>query len=263
MKTIINFCCIVLSVILLNGCNEAEPIIYNGPLFISFTQGTSGKYMVDDNNSTYDIEVGIPLVQSIDVIAELEILHSTGLFGQQFYVPSSITIPAGELTTQFSVRGNFESLAGRKDTLIIGLSGEVKSTFDSTYTIYMQQLNCNYDIGELAGKWTAFETSIYDGPFDPYELTTITNPNGGDTIIVTDYFTGEFKIVFDTSDTMNITCHVPPQYQFTDATYGDVTIESLQDASFSKCFKIINRLNIRVSVEQGIIDESFLTMELQ
>jgi hypothetical protein len=263
MKTLVHFCCIALSVIILNSCNEAEPIIYNGPLFISFTQGTSGKYLVDDNNSPYDIEVGIPIVQSTDVTANLEIIHSTGVSGVQFYVPSSVTIPAGELTAQFSVLGSFDDLVGRKDTLIIGLSGEVQSTFDSAYTIYMEQLKCNWDIDILAGTWTAFETSIYEGPYAPYELTTVANPNGGDTIMVTDYWTGEFKIVFDASDTMNIRCHVPPQYQFTDATYGDVTIESLEDASFSKCYKIISSLNLRVSVEAGIIDESFLTMELQ
>jgi hypothetical protein len=263
MKIFINFCCIALSVIILNSCNEAERIIYDGPLFISFTQGTSGKYLVDDNNSPYDIEVGIPHVQSADVIADLEIIHSTGISGVHYYVPSSVTIPAGDLTAQFSVLGSFDDMVGRKDTLIIGLSGEVKSTFDTAYTIYMEQLNCNWNIEILAGKWTALETSIYEGPFAPYELTTAANPNGGDTIVVTDYWTGEFKIVFDTSDTLNIRCHVPPQYQFTDDTYGDVTIESLESASFSKCYKVISSLHLRVSVEAGIVDESFLTMELQ
>ena len=107
------------------------------------------------------------------------------------------------------------------------------------------------------------ETSIYDGPFVPYVLNTVSNPNGGDTIIVTDYWSGEFKIVFDTSDTSNIMCHVPPQYQYTHETFGDATIKSLRDASYSKCYKTITSLNLRVYGDDGVFDESFLTMELQ
>ena len=263
MKRVINSCCIILSVMIINSCDEAEKIIYDGPLFISFIEGTSGKYLVDDDNSPYNIEVGIPIVQSEDVVAELEILYSTGVLGDQYYVPPSVTIPAGELTAEFSVLGNYDNLSGRKDTLIIGLSGEVNSIFDSAYTIYMQQMLCNYDIEELAGKWWADETSVYDGQYPLYELTTISNPNGGDTIIVSDYWSGEFRIVFDTSDTTDIMCHVPVQYQFTHETYGDVNIESLRDASFSKCFKTINTLHLRVYAEEGIFDETFLTMELQ
>ena len=87
MKRIVFFCWIILSVVILKSCKEAERVIYDGPLFISFTQGTSGKYWVDDNNSPYDIEVGIPLVQSTDITAGLEIQYSTGLQGSQYYVP--------------------------------------------------------------------------------------------------------------------------------------------------------------------------------
>lgn len=263
MKKTITICWIIISAIILNSCDEAERIIYDGPLFISFIEGTSGKYLVDDINSPYNIEVGIPIVQSEDVVAELEILYSTGVLGDQYYVPPSVTIPAGELTAEFSVLGVYDNLSGRKDTLIIGLAGEVISTFDSTYTIYMRQLLCNYDIEELAGKWIADETSVSDGQYSPYELTTIANPNGGDTIIVTDYWSGEFKIVFDTSDTTNIKCHVPSQYQFKDETYGDFYIESLSDASFSKCYKIIANLHLFVSSETAYVPETFLTMELQ
>lgn len=263
MKKTITICWIIISVIILNSCDEAEKIIYDGPLFISFIEGTSGKYLVDDINSPYNIEVGIPIVQSEDVVAELEILYSTGVLGDQYYVSPSVTIPAGELTAEFSVLGNYDNLSGRKDTLIIGLAGKVISMFDSSYTIYMQQLNCNYSIEELAGKWWADETSVYDGQYPLYELTTISNPNGGDTIIVSDYWSGEFKVVFDTSDTTNIMCHVPVQYQYTHETYGDVFIKSLRDASFSKCFKTIISLHLRVYAEEGIFDESFLTMELQ
>ncbi len=263
MKRTINIFWILLSVIIINSCGEVEPVIYDGPLFISFIEGTSGKYQVDDNNSPYDIHVGIPIVQSTEITAGLEILYSTGIHGDQYYLPSSVTIPAGELTAKFSLIGSYDNLVGRKDTLIVGLTGDVVSIFDSAYTIYMNQLICNYDIEELVGKWTASETSIYDGRYPDYELTTIANPNGGDTIIVSDYWSGEFKIVFDSSDTTNIMCHVPSQYQFTDEEFGDFYIESLQDASFSKCFKSISSLNLRVSGEAGVIDETYLTMELR
>jgi len=270
MKNSLYILLMALSVLSLKSCGEAEPIIYDGPLFISFTEGTSGNYLVDDSNNTYAIQVGIPLVQQQNITAGLEIISSTATQGTHFYCSSSVTIPAGELTAEFSVQGFYEELSGRKDTLIIGLTGEVMSTFDSTFTLYMKQLVCNYDINELAGKWTVNETSIYDGPFQPYELTTVANPNGGDTIVVTDYwnyledYDTTFQIAFDVSDTNNITCHIPYQYQFQFESLGDIYVESFQDGTFSKCYKIISELGLRISVkDEGIIDETLITMELQ
>lgn len=269
MKQSLFFLLPVLSILFLKSCGEAEPIIYDGPLFISFTDGTSGKYLVDDSNNTYNIQVGIPMLQQQDITAGLEIFYSTATLGTHFYIPSSVTIPAGELMAEFSVQGFYNELTGRQDTLIIGLSGDVMSTFDSTYTLYMKQLNCNYDINELAGKWIANETSAMQGPYMPYELTTIANPNGGDTIVVTDYWSyledydGTFNIVFDVSDTNNITCHIPYQYQFTYESMGDIYIESIQDGAFSKCYKVISDLMLRISASEGVIDETILTMELQ
>lgn len=270
MKNNLYILLLAMSVLSLKSCDEAEPIIYDGPLFISFIKGTSGNYLVDDSKNTYNIQVGIPMVQQQDITAGLEVLYSTAIHGTHFYCPSSVTIPAGELTAEFSVQGFYEELAGRKDTLIIGFSGEVMSTFDSTYTLYMKQLVCNYEINELAGKWTVNETSLRDGPYQPYELTTIANPNGGDTIVVTDYWSylenydATFKIAFDISDTNNITCHIPYQYQFQYESLGNVYVESFQDGTFSKCYQVISELGLRISVkDEGIIDETLLTMELQ
>jgi len=262
-----------LPLLFLKSCGEPEPIIYDGPLFVNFTEGTSIKYLVDDTNNTISIQVGIPLVQQQDITAGLQVLYSTATLGTHFYFPPSVTIPAGEHTAEFTFQGFYNELSGRQDTVVIGFTGEVMTAYDSAYTVNMRKLECYFDISELTGKWTVNETSQFDGEYAPYELTTVENPAGGDTIVVTDYwywledYDAPFKIVFDVSDTNNITCHIPYQYQFDFESEGNTFafyVESFQKGSFSKCYQVITDLGLQITAENaGIVDKTLLNMELQ
>ncbi len=99
-------------VLLLNGCGEAEQIIYDGPTFVSFTDGVLGDYFVQADNTPYPIQVGIPSPVGNEVTVNLNVLYASGTAGTHYDVPASVTIPSGSVTADFNVSGYFANMSG-------------------------------------------------------------------------------------------------------------------------------------------------------
>ena len=157
-------------VLLLNGCGKADPIIYSGPTFVSFTDGVLGDYFVQSDNTPYPITVGIPSPAGNAVTVNLNVLYASGTAGTHYDVPASVSIAAGGVTATFDVAGYFENMSGRKDTLVIEMVSADTASFNTVYTLYLQQF-CPFDVNDFVGAWTAYEKSDYeDDPYAPYTV---------------------------------------------------------------------------------------------
>lgn len=263
MKNIIkSFIIFAAAALVLNGCGEAEPIIYDGPVFVSFTDGTMADYFVQADNTPFPVQVGIPSPHGSDITIDLEVLYASGEAGTHYDLPSSVTIPAGDVVATIPVKGYFDNLAGgRKDTVMFQLLGEEVASFDTAYTVYLQQF-CPFDIANFEGDWTANEQSDYEEePYAPYTITFEANPNGGDTLVTDDiwpYF--PVKVVFDDADPANFFWRIPDQFLSEDLFgYGEARIVDLGPGAFSAC-ELKMSIRYKVYVSAGNFEQATLQL---
>ncbi|MCK5068589.1 MAG: hypothetical protein KAR16_14170 [Bacteroidales bacterium] len=152
--------------LLLNGCSEAEQILYQGDPFASFTNGTTGDYPVQDGNAPFLVQVGIPAPLGNDLTISLSEVYASGTAGTHYDLPNSVTIPAGSVTADISVVGHFDNMAGRIDTLVFALTGDVVANFNNEYTLYLKQY-CPSDPAVIVGTYTSVTTSSFPDFTDP------------------------------------------------------------------------------------------------
>lgn len=260
-KITIKLLSILAVAVLLNGCGEADPILYDGEAFVSYTDGTMGDYFVQSDNAPYAITVGIPAPAGSDMTITLTEVYASGTAGTQFTLPSSVTIPAGDVTASFDVTGSFDDLAGRKDTLVIALSSDNVANFDNEYTVYLQQF-CPFVLDEFIGAWTATEVSDFYGAYDPYTVNLAANPNGGDTLITSDIWPYlPVKITFDVSNPAKFQWSIPDQFLTADLYgYGEGRITSYSPGPMSSCDLALNTLRYKVYVAAGEFEVSSFSL---
>jgi hypothetical protein len=246
-------------IILVGGCGEVEPTIYVGDLFISYTEGTEGRYVVLAQNVPYPMQIGIPYPVERDLKVDLKVIHATGTEGVQFDFPSSVTIRKGQVTANFYVHGQAENMIDRKDTLVIGIDHEDAAAFANEYTILMQP-PCEFVLEEFLGDYTAYELSDYEEEaYDPYTVNFAENPKGGDTLVVTGMWPGEpFKVVFNTEDPSNYTFNIPDQFLLADLQgYGETRIADEGPGVVLTCEHELS-IRYQIYVADGYFEKAFI-----
>ena len=246
-------------VLLLNGCSEADPILYSGPTFVSYTDGILGDYFVQSDNTPYPVTVGIPAPVGNEVSVNLNVLYASGTAGTHYDVPASVTIPSGSVTATFDVSGYFANMSGRKDTLVIELVSADTASFNTVYTLYLQQF-CPFVLDDFVGEWTANEVSDYSGPFD-YTVNFALVPGEANTLITSDIWPYlPVKVVFDASDPANFFWNIPDQFLTDDLYgYGEGRITDLGDGAFSSCDQTMV-IRYKVYVAAGNFEQATLVL---
>jgi hypothetical protein len=260
-KITINLLSIIAVVFLLNGCSEEDPIIYNGPTFVSFTDGIIGDYFVQADNTPYTIQVGIPSPLGNDLTVNLNVLHASGTAGTQYDIPASVTIPTGSVTADINVAGYFENMSGRKDTLVIELVSADTASFNTVYTLYLQQF-CPFVLDEFVGAWTAYEKSDYeDDPYDPYTINFALVPGEANTLITYDIWPFfPIKVVFNADDPANFYWNIPDQFLVDDLSgYGEARATDLGNGPFSAC-DLTATIRYKIYVSAGNFEQSTLQL---
>jgi hypothetical protein len=146
--------------LLLNGCGEADPILYSGPTFASFSAGTTGSYPVESGNEPFLVQVGIPAPLGSDLTISVTEVYSSGTAGTHYDLPNSVTIPAGSVIADISVVGYFDNMSGRVDTLVFALTGEDVANFNNEYTLIMKQY-CPSDPSLIVGTYTTVTDATF------------------------------------------------------------------------------------------------------
>jgi|GEM_PF-2134026 len=262
MKNIVkSFIIFAAAALVLNSCGDPDPIIYDGPVFVSFTDGTLGDYFVQEDNTPYPVQVGIPAPLGSDITVDIEVLYASGEAGTHYDLPSSVTISSGQVVAAIPVKGYFDNLAGgRKDTLVFQLMGDDVASFDTAYTVYLQQF-CPFVVADFEGDWTATEVSDFYGAYDPYTITLETNPNGGDTLVTDDIWPyAPVKFAFDVSNPASFNWSIPDQFLYNHEVYGPVHITSYNPVPFSSCEVKLNEIRYKVYVGAGEFEISSLQL---
>ncbi len=248
-------------VLLVNGCGKADPILYSGPTFVSFTDGVLGDYFVQSDNTPYQVTVGIPAPSGSAVSVNLNVVYASGTAGTHYDIPASVSIPAGAVTATFDVSGYFENMSGRKDTLVIEMTGEGLANFNTEYTVYLQQF-CPFDVNDFVGAWTAYEHSDYEAdPYAPYTVNLALVDGEPNTLVTSDiwpYF--PIKMVFNADDPANFYWNIPDQWLADDMSgYGEFRATDLGDGAFSACDQVAN-IRYKLYVSAGNFEQSTLQL---
>ncbi len=248
-------------VLMLNGCGEADPILYSGPTFVSFTDGILGDYFVQSDNTPFPIQVGIPAPVNADLTANIEVLYSSGTLGTHYDVPSSVTIPSGSVTADLLVDGIFANLSGRKDTLVLQLVSADTASFNTVYTLYLQQF-CPFDVNDFVGAWTAYEQSDYEAdPYPPYTVNFALVPGEANTLVTEDIWPFfPIKVVFNADDPANFYWNIPDQFLVDDLFgYGEGRATDLGPGPFSACDQTAS-IRYKIYVSAGNFEQSTLQL---
>jgi len=247
--------------LLLNGCGEADPILYSGPTFVSFTDGVLGDYFVQEDNTPFPITVGIPAPEGSAVSVNLNVVYASGTAGTHYDVPASVSIPVGAVTATFDVTGYFENMSGRKDTLVIEMVSADTASFNTVYTLYLQQF-CPFDINDFVGSWTAYEKSDYeDDPYAPYTVNLALVDGKPNTLVTEDMWPGfPIEMVFNDDDPANFYWNIPDQWLADDFSgYGEFRATDLGNGAFSACDQTAT-IRYKLYVSAGNFEQSTLQL---
>lgn len=261
-RNIIYLLLITAPALLFRSCGEVEPVIYDGDLFVSFTTGTQGRYVVMEQSDPYLLQVGIPYPVDSDMEIGLKVAYATGTEGVQFDLPSSVRIMEGQVTAEFYVYGHAQNMVDRMDTLVIALEHPDTASFANEYTLVMLP-PCDFVLEEFLGEFTAYSQSDYeDLPYAPYTVTFESNPNGGDTVIINGIWPDvPFKAVFNTDDPSNYTWNIPDQFLLDEmGEYGETRITDLGPGVVYTCEKHLG-IRYRVYVTEGNFERATIWFE--
>ncbi len=99
---------------------EEDKTTYDGDTFVAFTDVNS-TVGVPETPGDYTFEIGISKVQSSDVTINLSYEEGTAVAGTNFNLPSSVTIPAGEMWAEVALEIMDDGVYGVSTDLSITL----------------------------------------------------------------------------------------------------------------------------------------------
>ena len=210
-KILIGFCAVFSLLLSVTSCNETYTT-YEGPGFISFSDSI---YVLPVQNNEQVFDIPVVAAQSCDydrtLAVEVMVKNTNAIEGKHFSVESNtITIPAGELTANFQIRGNADNITVN-DSLGINLH----IVTEDAGLEELQGLNANV----LLVKTCPFQLEDFTGycvlksPYmDAYMpgvkarlVRSELDPEHENTIILRDYFYEGYdvRLRFTTNDPLN------------------------------------------------------------
>lgn len=257
------------SVVVFNSCDKTKQydleVAEPGQAHFNNTIGTADEYVnyyvVDDPNSTFTLSVGTTNVTSEDRSVSWKLAAPTGAVAGTHYTMvttgNSVTIPAGQATTDIKIHGIFAPYASglRRDTLVFTLEQPATveiAGFSDTVKVILQKY-CTPVISSYTGAWNnVLEYDVVGGPptYGPYSVgisnVTQVSPTRSEVTITNlwDYPTS-LRMTFKYADPGNHQVVIPEQYSGVNLRSGGVTYElwirtsAGQVNTFNSCDNII------------------------
>lgn len=105
------------------GC-DVEGTIYDGAQTLAYFNGSSATMEVElGGTNTTDVEIGVSTLSSVDRTLTLSVGSASTATAGMYSFPTSVTIPANEYFTTFTVTGVDDGLTTAGATLIISIDG--------------------------------------------------------------------------------------------------------------------------------------------
>jgi len=148
---------------------------FNGDTDVAYyTNGSSGTYSVGESSDAYTIEVGVTGLSSSDRTYTLEIdATSTATSGTDYSISNmSVTIPAGQYTTEVAVEGISAGTTDCGSNLILNLVGDGVMV-NSQYDLFIIQLPGGpVDISGMYSVTTTYSTHDFLPDFASHTIAS-------------------------------------------------------------------------------------------
>ncbi len=226
---------IALSALLLTGC-ENDPITYNGPDFVSFSEKTISKVVRAGEDGIVTVEIGCANKSSEarTFTVSVDAANTTAVEGTDFeFVSKSVTIPAGEYVGKIQIKGNYDNLTPAGVVLTLKLDADASMIQEGTTQSVRVNLSrfFEFNMEWLEGNWVALDTKNGEPEGDPYgmEIEEI----AGDTIAIKGLW-GTTAVLKGIVDWNNSQISIPVgQYMYTHSTLGPVYFFNVVGSSLS------------------------------
>ena len=270
-KILIGFCAVITLLLSVTGCNESYTT-YEGPGFISFSDSI---YVlpVQDNEQVFDIPVVAAQACDYDRTLAVEVLdkNTNAIEGKHFTVESNtVTIPAGELTANFQIRGNADNITV-SDSLGINLHIVTNNAGNED----LQSLNanvlliktCPFHIENFTG-YCVVKSPYMDAYMPGVKARLVRSeldPEHENTIILRDYFYDGYdvRLRFTTDDPLNPLLELDeqpfgPTSEAFGTLYGDGIIYMKQMLGYASYYSPCERFLVHYSTlfvpNIGVVD---------
>ena len=239
---------IALSAFLLTGC-ENEPITYNGPDFVSFSEKTISKVVRAGEDGIVTVEIGCANKSSEarTFTVSVDAANTTAVEGTDFeFISKSVTIPAGEYAGNIQIKGNYENLTPEIVTLTLKLDADASMIQEATTHSVKINLSRFFEVNMewLCGVWdwtdydfdTGEEDDSYQVEITKVDENTISIYNiwgGGESVTAeVDWENGKINILAD-------------QVIYVHSAYGNVYMDWTNGNSFSRTASITGACTFR------------------
>jgi hypothetical protein len=203
---------------------EDSKITYDGPelFYLSINKDIETFYILEEGTQIYKLRLVSPVATEQDRNIDFSVTSNTAQKGVHYDYPSSTAvIKAGDYHTDIAIEGIYSGYAdGHVDTLHIAINNEKAAAFKNNCSLILRKY-CPVVLDDLYGVYLADGDRIFSGS-EPYEIEVMANPNGGDTLVLRNFWriyelgqqyptvnAQDVKIVLDYSDPANFTAVFP------------------------------------------------------
>lgn len=160
------------------SCEKGDHIdkILTPPEAVRFNKEvTTGEFFIDPtaaNGLSYTVPVSISTAASEDRVYQLTYSSATAQSGVQYTGPATVTIPAGQVTSSFTVTGipaGYDT-PGRKDFLKIQIASSDTVFRKGTFVLGMQKY-CTVVLNSLSGDYNNSRETWGTSLWGPYKTT--------------------------------------------------------------------------------------------
>jgi hypothetical protein len=119
MKNLIK---IFIVALLFASCEETQPVIFDpatGQTLVTFGATTSTLTVIIDEVGDTNVALNITTLSSTDRVVNISVDASSTANAENYSVPSSVTIPAGDFTTSFTISGVDNSVETSVETIVL------------------------------------------------------------------------------------------------------------------------------------------------
>lgn len=227
MKKLFFINIIILSLGFLIGC-EPERAIYDGEVLITLA-ADEGDYFVKEENNTYSLSVWLlrPANEDIEITLNVNQEESSAIAGEDFTISEqTVTIPAGELTTDFVISSDFDVATIEGATAKFEFSSE-----DAEFTQFRNQFTLNIlkacPLEKLPG---IFDVS--SEAFGSFQAEVVTG-GAENELVLKDYYTAGSDITVIVNEDFTVT--VAKQPAWVSGTYGQASVTSRSGSKIDPC----------------------------
>lgn len=244
------FLTIVFITLVLTSCKN-DPVLYDGPTFLEFTNSSAKLVVRDADSGTLDVEVGISNKAKEDMTINIVVDgdKTTAVEGRDFeFVSKVVTIPAGKNVGTFKIKGNYDNLTPEGVKLVVKMDVDktlLQESIGNEMTINLSrffEVTMDWICGDWI--WTDYDLETGQTTEDdtyPVRITKVSD----DKIEIYNIWAGG-KTVTATVDLENSQISIAPdQVIYVDSSYGNTYMDWFSGAAFSRTLPISGECTYR------------------